>query len=255
MKEKNNKKFYILVALVLLLCVGTILFVRFYVSAGNVAQSGDTVKYTFSGNVEEEGNPDVKTILDPENSYDKWNQAEITIGDYQEPMQIEEAVIGHKRGDVVNDVSVTFPQDYQGSMYGLAGKTVKLNITINEVDRCTEGIGCYPVNNEAIKSFNKAYNKFNKDSEKINKEIETANKELGEGKDITKRLETINNLKSDLSSSMNEMISASGDVSIPSEKETITTQLQGIEPGYQDTIQKVNDLNNKVNPQPTTPQA
>lgn len=175
MKERSNKKFYILVTVVLLACVGLIAWVRGPLAKSNVARGGDTVEFTFNG-TDSEGTQ-LQTILDPTNANTNWNKGQVTLGDWQEPIQIEEAISNHKAGETINDVHVDIPQDYSGSLYQLAGKSVTLNITITQVNRCTDSdYACYPVNGRANKDFDKAKDEFNSEYKKAMKALDEANK-------------------------------------------------------------------------------
>lgn len=175
MKERSNKKFYILVAVVLLACAGLIAWVRGPLAKSNVARSGDTVEFTFSG-TDSEGTQ-LQAILDPANAKTNWNKGQVTLGDWQEPVQIEEAVSNHKAGETINDVHVDMPQDYSGSLKQLAGKSVTLNITITEVNRCTgSDYACYPVNGRAKKAYDKAKKEFDSEYKKAMKALDEANK-------------------------------------------------------------------------------
>lgn len=243
MKEKSNKKFYILVTILVILCIGVILFVRFPLSKSNVAATGDTVKFTFSGTSD---GADLKTILDEQNNNPKWNEGEVTIGDYQEPVQIEEAVIGHKAGEEIKDVEVTFPQDYYGSFNQLAGKTAKLNITIKEVDRCTNGNSCYPVNNAAIKEFKKADKEFNKNIKKLEKEKDKLSKAVEKNEDTSKINEKIEEIRSDISANFETMNREIEEIKIPTENETYKGILETNQAKYTEVSDAINQLNNST---------
>lgn len=215
MKENNNKKFYLLIAVILLICGGAVYYVRGPLAKSNVATTGDTVDFTFSGTLDD--GADVKTVLDPENSYPTWNQATITIGDKQEPEQLEAALLDKKAGDVIENVEVSFEEGYSGGFSQLAGKSAKLTLTVEDVNKCSDsGYACYPVNNSNKKTFDTEYKTFEKASKKALEHAKKANDLAASDKEKAQaELEEANVEKGNADEAFQNMTTAYDKIKIP----------------------------------------
>lgn len=247
MNNKRNRKFYILVAVVLIICAAIIFYVRFPLSNSNVAKNGDTVRFSFSGTADGQ---DVKTILDPQNSNKNWNQGSVTIGDYQEPQEIEQAVVDKKRGDDVN-AKVTFPQDYLGTFYQFAGKTVDLKIHVEEVEVCNDGNGtCYPVTNKAQHEFEKAQKDLEKENKTANKELDAAKKLADEGKteEANRKLAKATVAQENANAAYQKMKTNCDKIKNPEFKNPLETKLKEFETQNNDLSKKLNDVRGQINP-------
>lgn len=227
--EKSNKKFYLLVGVILILCAGAIFYVRGPLQKTNVATTGDTVDFTFSGTLED--GADIKTVLDPENSNTSWDKSSITIGDQQEPVQLEEALVDKKAGDIVENVEVTFEEGYTGNFSELAGKKAKLNLTVNEVNKCSDsGYGCYTVNNSNKKTFDKSYKEFEKASKKALDHAKKASELAASDKEkAQKELDEANSAKEDANSAFESITTAYDGMKIQTLKDEYTEKRNSAE--------------------------
>lgn len=88
---------------------------------------------------------------------------QIGAGQYLE--ELENAIIGHKAGDIF-DVEITFPEGYgattdaSGEELDLSGKTAVFSVTLKSIDN-------YTLTDEAITEYFSAYNEGVDDSKKI----------------------------------------------------------------------------------------
>ncbi len=247
MIEKKNTKFYILVAIVILVFLGLMWYVRFPLSNSNVARNGDTVKFTFDGKVEGE-TKSLKEIMDSSGKNDKWNEGQVTIGDYQEPMALEEAVVEHKRGNEIKDVKVSFGEDYSGNFAALKGKTVVLNLKITDVNRCTDGEKCYPVSYSNQRQFKKDLKEFNKAKDEANKKIDATQKSIDQKNKVNtnKNLGELQTTVTNMNKYYDDLTKTKDSMKKPDVKENAEKQLSEIEKTKKEISDKMDELSKKA---------
>ena len=153
-------KFRIFVGLLIIAFLGAIYYIEVPLEHSTVAETGDTVTYSYTGTL-----ADGRNVKDVNNDSSEYST--LTIGDMQQPEALENAFIGHKRGDNIDGVVVQYGSD---ESYGdLKDQTVTYNLFLSDIQVCKEGNECFVQNEKALKESDKTLNKVKEYQTEFNK--------------------------------------------------------------------------------------
>ena len=159
-------KFRIFVCLLIAAFLGVIYYIEVPLEHSTIAAVGDTVTYSYTGTLADGRN--VKDVNKDSSEY-----TTLTIGDMQQPETLENAFIGHKRGENIDGVVVQYGSD---ESYGdLKDQTVTYNLFLSDIQVCKEGNECFVQNEKALKESGKTLNKvkdYQKEFNKLNSEFQ-----------------------------------------------------------------------------------